>query len=157
MRINKPNRGGLGKSKSFKLYYTSPNHRWVVLKWDKINVIYNLKIFRKERKIQVASVLLATQPFLGPRGLSSGPLALRHLPVCSCLVKQMQNFKREEQNFVVMNEINNMSFLTADSKSKMSKVSPSPFQEGGANASPVGFWVFSQTTRTLFCPLQCPA
>uniref|UniRef100_A0A673BR42 Ryanodine receptor 1 n=1 Tax=Sphaeramia orbicularis TaxID=375764 RepID=A0A673BR42_9TELE len=33
------------------------------------------------------------------------------------------NFKREEQNFVVMNEINNMSFLTADSKSKMSKVS----------------------------------
>ncbi|KAI1903502.1 hypothetical protein AGOR_G00027850 [Albula goreensis] len=31
------------------------------------------------------------------------------------------NFKREEQNFVVMNEINNMSFLTADSKSKMSK------------------------------------
>lgn len=35
----------------------------------------------------------------------------------------MQNFKREEQNFVVMNEINNMSFLTADSKSKMSKVS----------------------------------
>lgn len=38
--------------------------------------------------------------------------------------KKMQNFKREEQNFVVMNEINNMSFLTADSKSKMSKVSP---------------------------------
>lgn len=33
-----------------------------------------------------------------------------------------QNFKREEQNFVVMNEINNMSFLTADSKSKMTKV-----------------------------------
>uniref|UniRef100_A0A6I8SJ71 Ryanodine receptor 1 n=1 Tax=Xenopus tropicalis TaxID=8364 RepID=A0A6I8SJ71_XENTR len=32
------------------------------------------------------------------------------------------NFKREEQNFVVQNEINNMSFLTADSKSKMSKV-----------------------------------
>ncbi|XP_060765620.1 ryanodine receptor 1 isoform X1 [Neoarius graeffei] len=31
------------------------------------------------------------------------------------------NFKREEQNFVVINEINNMSFLTADSKSKMSK------------------------------------
>ncbi|XP_031141122.1 ryanodine receptor 1b isoform X1 [Sander lucioperca] len=31
------------------------------------------------------------------------------------------NFKREEQNFVVMNEINNMSFLTADSKSKMTK------------------------------------
>uniref|UniRef100_A0A8C3HTL4 Ryanodine receptor 1 n=1 Tax=Chrysemys picta bellii TaxID=8478 RepID=A0A8C3HTL4_CHRPI len=34
------------------------------------------------------------------------------------------NFKREEQNFVVQNEINNMSFLTADSKSKMSKVRP---------------------------------
>uniref|UniRef100_H0VTW5 Ryanodine receptor 1 n=1 Tax=Cavia porcellus TaxID=10141 RepID=H0VTW5_CAVPO len=32
------------------------------------------------------------------------------------------NFKREEQNFVVQNEINNMSFLTADSKSKMAKV-----------------------------------
>ncbi|XP_064408728.1 ryanodine receptor 1 isoform X5 [Latimeria chalumnae] len=31
------------------------------------------------------------------------------------------NFKREEQNFVVQNEINNMLFLTADSKSKMSK------------------------------------
>ncbi|XP_076024958.1 ryanodine receptor 1-like isoform X1 [Genypterus blacodes] len=31
------------------------------------------------------------------------------------------NFKREEQNFVVLNEINNMSFLTADSKSKMTK------------------------------------
>ncbi|TSL75312.1 Ryanodine receptor 2 [Bagarius yarrelli] len=37
------------------------------------------------------------------------------------------NFKREEQNFVVMNEINNMSFLTADSKSKMTK-------GGGADA-----------------------
>ncbi|XP_039597204.1 ryanodine receptor 3 isoform X6 [Polypterus senegalus] len=31
------------------------------------------------------------------------------------------NFKREEQNFVVQNEINNLSFLTGDSKSKMSK------------------------------------
>ncbi|MGH0131347.1 UNVERIFIED_CONTAM: hypothetical protein FKN15_047691 [Acipenser sinensis] len=31
------------------------------------------------------------------------------------------NFKREEQNFVIQNEINNLSFLTADSKSKMSK------------------------------------
>lgn len=40
----------------------------------------------------------------------------------SCLSFSLQNFKREEQNFVVMNEINNMSFLTADSKSKMSKV-----------------------------------
>lgn len=34
-----------------------------------------------------------------------------------------QNFKREEQNFVVQNEINNMSFLITDTKSKMSKVS----------------------------------
>ncbi|XP_057260259.1 ryanodine receptor 1-like, partial [Pezoporus wallicus] len=34
------------------------------------------------------------------------------------------NFKREEQNFVVQNEINNMSFLTADSKSKMAKGPP---------------------------------
>lgn len=41
----------------------------------------------------------------------------------TCLLRYLlQNFKREEQNFVVMNEINNMSFLTADSKSKMSKV-----------------------------------
>ncbi|KAM6946397.1 ryanodine receptor 1-like [Aplochiton taeniatus] len=40
------------------------------------------------------------------------------------------NFKREEQNFVVMNEINNMSFLTADSKSKMSKGGDS---EGGGS------------------------
>uniref|UniRef100_A0A8C3L8U0 Ryanodine receptor 2 n=1 Tax=Chrysolophus pictus TaxID=9089 RepID=A0A8C3L8U0_CHRPC len=31
------------------------------------------------------------------------------------------NFKREEQNFVVQNEINNMSFLISDTKSKMSK------------------------------------
>ncbi|XP_049339322.1 ryanodine receptor 3 isoform X1 [Astyanax mexicanus] len=31
------------------------------------------------------------------------------------------NFKREEQNFVVQNEINNLAFLTGDSKSKMSK------------------------------------
>uniref|UniRef100_A0A668AWW8 Uncharacterized protein n=1 Tax=Myripristis murdjan TaxID=586833 RepID=A0A668AWW8_9TELE len=31
------------------------------------------------------------------------------------------NFKREEQNFVVQNEINNMSFLITDTKSKMSK------------------------------------
>ncbi|XP_071024256.1 ryanodine receptor 1-like isoform X2 [Oncorhynchus clarkii lewisi] len=41
------------------------------------------------------------------------------------------NFKREEQNFVVMNEINNMSFLTADSKSKMSKGSDS--EAGGSD------------------------
>uniref|UniRef100_A0A674EGN7 Ryanodine receptor 3 n=1 Tax=Salmo trutta TaxID=8032 RepID=A0A674EGN7_SALTR len=32
------------------------------------------------------------------------------------------NFKREEQNFVVQNEINNLSFLTGESKTKMSKV-----------------------------------
>ncbi|GCB66916.1 hypothetical protein scyTo_0005050, partial [Scyliorhinus torazame] len=31
------------------------------------------------------------------------------------------NFKREEQNFVIQNEINNMSFLITDTKSKMSK------------------------------------
>ncbi|XP_073339899.1 ryanodine receptor 3-like [Pagrus major] len=31
------------------------------------------------------------------------------------------NFKREEQNFVVQNEINNLSFLTGDNKTKMSK------------------------------------
>uniref|UniRef100_A0A7M4FPQ6 Ryanodine receptor 3 n=1 Tax=Crocodylus porosus TaxID=8502 RepID=A0A7M4FPQ6_CROPO len=31
------------------------------------------------------------------------------------------NFKREEQNFVIQNEINNLAFLTGDSKSKMSK------------------------------------
>ncbi|KAG7269114.1 hypothetical protein CRUP_013378 [Coryphaenoides rupestris] len=30
------------------------------------------------------------------------------------------NFKREEQNFVVQNEINNLSFLTGDNKTKMS-------------------------------------
>lgn len=33
------------------------------------------------------------------------------------------NFKREEQNFVIQNEINNLAFLTGDTKSKMSKVS----------------------------------
>ncbi|XP_066529527.1 ryanodine receptor 3-like [Hoplias malabaricus] len=31
------------------------------------------------------------------------------------------NFKREEQNFVVQNEINNLSFLTGDSKTKLAK------------------------------------
>ncbi|XP_030074236.1 ryanodine receptor 1 isoform X4 [Microcaecilia unicolor] len=41
------------------------------------------------------------------------------------------NFKREEQNFVVQNEINNMSFLTADSKSKMSKSGES--KSGGSD------------------------
>ncbi|XP_043918075.1 LOW QUALITY PROTEIN: ryanodine receptor 1-like [Protopterus annectens] len=41
------------------------------------------------------------------------------------------NFKREEQNFVVQNEINNMSFLTADSKSKMSKAGDG--QSGGSD------------------------
>uniref|UniRef100_A0AAR2LK81 Ryanodine receptor 3 n=1 Tax=Pygocentrus nattereri TaxID=42514 RepID=A0AAR2LK81_PYGNA len=38
------------------------------------------------------------------------------------------NFKREEQNFVVQNEINNLAFLTGDSKTKMSKVR---LQKGG--------------------------
>ncbi|KAI5624622.1 ryanodine receptor 3-like [Silurus asotus] len=32
-----------------------------------------------------------------------------------------QNFKREEQNFVVQNEINNLTFLTGDSKTNMPK------------------------------------
>ncbi|KAA8583015.1 hypothetical protein FQN60_015561, partial [Etheostoma spectabile] len=31
------------------------------------------------------------------------------------------NFKREEQNFVVQNEINNLGFLTGEGKAKMSK------------------------------------
>lgn len=39
------------------------------------------------------------------------------------LFRYFQNFKREEQNFVVQNEINNLSFLTGDNKTKMSKVS----------------------------------
>uniref|UniRef100_A0A8C8BL31 Ryanodine receptor 2 n=1 Tax=Otus sunia TaxID=257818 RepID=A0A8C8BL31_9STRI len=39
------------------------------------------------------------------------------------------NFKREEQNFVVQNEINNMSFLISDTKSKMSKVAAVSDQE----------------------------
>lgn len=38
------------------------------------------------------------------------------------VISLVQNFKREEQNFVVQNEINNLSFLTGDSKTKMSKV-----------------------------------
>lgn len=60
-------------------------------------------------------------------------------PTKPCL---LQNFKREEQNFVVINEINNMSFLTADSKSKMSKVSwdetepPPPQQQIGSSVAP---------------------
>uniref|UniRef100_A0A665VN75 Ryanodine receptor 3 n=1 Tax=Echeneis naucrates TaxID=173247 RepID=A0A665VN75_ECHNA len=41
------------------------------------------------------------------------------------------NFKREEQNFVVQNEINNLSFLTGDNKTKMSKVNITIFQSGG--------------------------
>lgn len=52
----------------------------------------------------------------------SGSHASRYVS-CFFFFSLLQNFKREEQNFVVMNEINNMSFLTADSKSKMSKVS----------------------------------
>lgn len=42
----------------------------------------------------------------------------------SLLYCYLQNFKREEQNFVVQNEINNMSFLIMDSKCKISKVCP---------------------------------
>lgn len=34
----------------------------------------------------------------------------------------VQNFKREEQNFVIQNEINNLGFLTGEGKTKMSKV-----------------------------------
>lgn len=56
--------------------------------------------------------------FLSPEvGASSQSLGL------SPTLLPHQNFKREEQNFVVQNEINNMSFLTADNKSKMAKVS----------------------------------
>uniref|UniRef100_A0A671PCZ7 Ryanodine receptor 3-like n=1 Tax=Sinocyclocheilus anshuiensis TaxID=1608454 RepID=A0A671PCZ7_9TELE len=40
------------------------------------------------------------------------------------------NFKREEQNFVVQNEINNLAFLTGDSKTKMSKVSQDQDRRG---------------------------
>lgn len=43
---------------------------------------------------------------------------------CFTLTLLSQNFKREEQNFVVQNEINNMSFLIMDSKCKISKVRP---------------------------------
>lgn len=43
---------------------------------------------------------------------------------CFTLTLLPQNFKREEQNFVVQNEINNMSFLIMDSKCKISKVRP---------------------------------
>lgn len=39
------------------------------------------------------------------------------------LVYLLQNFKREEQNFVVQNEINNLGFLTGEANTKMSKVS----------------------------------
>ncbi len=54
----------------------------------------------------------------------------------------LQNFKREEQNFVVMNEINNMSFLTADSKSKMSTVRPFEMQS-------IGIWLSYLTNDLL--------
>ncbi|XP_053330601.1 ryanodine receptor 3 [Spea bombifrons] len=39
------------------------------------------------------------------------------------------NFKREEQNFVIQNEINNLAFLTGNNKSKMSK--PIQVKSGG--------------------------
>lgn len=54
----------------------------------------------------------------------------------------LQNFKREEQNFVVMNEINNMSFLTADSKSKMSKVRVKKEANGQVKHSPLNNLMF---------------
>ncbi|XP_038841070.1 ryanodine receptor 3-like [Salvelinus namaycush] len=41
------------------------------------------------------------------------------------------NFKREEQNFVVQNEINNLSFLTGEHKTKMSKVRMEQELSGG--------------------------
>lgn len=40
----------------------------------------------------------------------------------------LQNFKREEQNFVVQNEINNLGFLTGEAKTKMSKVNVLDFE-----------------------------
>ncbi|KAJ0060966.1 hypothetical protein NL108_003272, partial [Boleophthalmus pectinirostris] len=40
------------------------------------------------------------------------------------------NFKREEQNFVVQNEINNLGFLTGEGKAKMSKVGYNSFSGG---------------------------
>lgn len=40
----------------------------------------------------------------------------------------LQNFKREEQNFVVQNEINNLGFLTGEAKTKMSKVNALDFE-----------------------------
>ena len=46
----------------------------------------------------------------------------RWLPCTFGISFSVQNFKREEQNFVVQNEINNLSFLTGDNKTKMSKV-----------------------------------
>lgn len=74
-------------------------------------------------------------PLGGPRGHLGGPRGRQGVPH-PLPVSPPQNFKREEQNFVVQNEINNMSFLTADSKSKMAKVgwgtpkcTPKPPQE----------------------------
>lgn len=40
----------------------------------------------------------------------------------------LQNFKREEQNFVVQNEINNLGFLTGEAKTKMFKVNALDFE-----------------------------
>lgn len=59
--------------------------------------------------------------FGGSQGFLGGLRGLWGIPD-PLLMSPPQNFKREEQNFVVQNEINNMSFLTADSKSKMAKV-----------------------------------
>lgn len=55
----------------------------------------------------------------------------------------MQNFKREEQNFVVQNEINNLGFLTGEGKTKMSKVKiwDNPQDVGGCKITK--FEVFS--------------
>ena len=60
-----------------------------------------------------------------PSSLSTQDAAAQRCPPAPRLTPALpphQNFKREEQNFVVQNEINNMSFLTADNKSKMAKV-----------------------------------
>lgn len=48
-------------------------------------------------------------------------------------VRLSQNFKREEQNFVVQNEINNLGFLTGEAKTKMSKVNRREYAFGVYN------------------------
>lgn len=57
-----------------------------------------------------------------------------------------QNFKREEQNFVVQNEINNLGFLTGEGKPKMSKVRIGTNQQFKSSCSDEG-----QSAETLAC------